>query len=128
MGEATGLRGDAAGDVVVPLHLSTQDKASNAKNNDGAPGALAKGLAKGLAGGVVGGMVGEAIPAGTFPAGRIAYTRWADLVRTHAPRPTPDVELVAGNFRRFAAERGLPLAGARCERAFIGYCAKFKVR
>ena len=63
-----------------------------------------------------------------FPEGGIRYTRWAALVRAHAPKPTPDVELVAGAFRRFATERGIPLKGVRCERAFIGYCAKFQVR
>jgi hypothetical protein len=39
----------------------------------------------------------------SFPAaGSIAYSRWAELVRRHAPSPTPDVDLVAERLRALA--------------------------
>ena len=64
----------------------------------------------------------------TFPDGPIRYTRWADLVRKHAPSPTPDVDLVADRFRAFCRGRQLPLNAATVERAFVGYCQRFQVR
>ena len=64
----------------------------------------------------------------TFPDGPIRYTRWADLVRKHAPSPTPDVDLVADRFRAFCRGRQLPLNAATIERAFVGYCQRFQVR
>ena len=64
----------------------------------------------------------------TFPDGSIRYTRWAELVREHAPSPTPDVDLVADRFRAFCRGRKLPLNAATIERAFVGYCQRFQVR
>ena len=65
----------------------------------------------------------------SFPeTGSIRYGRWAELVREHAPKPMPDVDLVATSFRRFARERNLSLKAKGIERTFIGYCAKFQVR
>ena len=62
------------------------------------------------------------------PTGTIRYGRWADLVRTHAPSPMPDVDLVASRFREFATGRGVPLDAKGIERMFVGYCRKFQVR
>lgn len=62
------------------------------------------------------------------PTGSIRYTRWAEIVRACAPKPTPDVDLVATSFRRFAVERKVSLKSKSIERMFEGYCAKFQVR
>ena len=63
-----------------------------------------------------------------FPAtGSIAYSRWADIVRRHAPSPTPDVDLVAERFRAFARSRDLPLTSSMIEKAFIGFSSKFRI-
>lgn len=75
---------------------------------------------------VSGSPVAEVPP--TFPDGSIRYTRWAELVRKHAPSPTPDVDLVADRFRVFCRGRRLPLNAATIERAFVGYCQRFQVR
>ena len=65
----------------------------------------------------------------SFPAeGPIRYTRWADIVRDRAPKPTPDVDMVAGQFRRFARERNIPLDARTIESVFGHYCAKVRVR
>ena len=64
-----------------------------------------------------------------FPeTGSIRYGRWAPLVRTYAPTPTPDVDLVADKFREFARSRNMPLNAKGIERMFVSYCAKFQVR
>lgn len=70
--------------------------------------------------------IAEVLP--TFPDGTIRYTRWAELVRKHAPSPTPDVDLVADRFRLFCRGRRLPLNAVTIERAFVGYCQRFQVR
>jgi hypothetical protein len=62
---------------------------------------------------------------GPFPAsGGISYGVWGDLAREHLPRPHPDLDRVAGDFRRWAAERDLALSAAGVEKAFIGFCKK----
>lgn len=62
---------------------------------------------------------------GPFPAsGGISYGAWGDLAREHLPRPLPDLDRVAGDFRRWAAERDLALSAAGVEKAFIGFCRK----
>jgi hypothetical protein len=62
---------------------------------------------------------------GPFPAsGGISYGVWGDLAREHLPRPLPDLDRVAGDFRRWAAERDLALSATGVEKAFIGFCKK----
>lgn len=64
----------------------------------------------------------------SFPdSGTIRYGRWAEIVREVAPKPTPDVDLVANAFREFARGRNIPLNGSGVERTFKGYAAKFRV-
>lgn len=67
------------------------------------------------------------LPAPTgFPAsGTIAFGKWAELVRQHAPRPTPDVDLVASAFRKWTGSKSFPLDGAAIEKAFVGFCKGF---
>ena len=68
----------------------------------------------------------EVVP--TFPSsGSIAYSRWAEIVRQHAPSPTPDVDLVAERFRAFANARRLSLTSAAIEKTFTAYASKFRV-
>jgi hypothetical protein len=69
------------------------------------------------------------LPLIPFPAsGTIAFRRWADLVRQHAPQPTPDVDRVANAFRDWASHAGLRLGGATVEKAFITFCRNFRSR
>jgi replication initiation protein RepC len=61
-------------------------------------------------------------PAAAFPAdGTIAYGPWAEIVRQHAPAPTPDVDRVANAFRGWAAKEGIPLGGASIEKSFVTF-------
>ena len=63
-----------------------------------------------------------------FPAsGSIRWTPWEAKAREHAPRPTPDMELISAKFRDFCVKRGLSLNTVGVERAFIGWISKFKV-
>lgn len=63
-----------------------------------------------------------------FPLGPINWTVWADLVRSHAPRPTPDVETVAEAFRAWCHKGNIDLAQPSIEKAFIGFCKKWRPR
>lgn len=64
----------------------------------------------------------------SFPnRGTISFSRWADVIRTHAPKPTPDVDIVADAFRRWAREREIDLRSPNIERTLIGFCRKWRV-
>ena len=63
-----------------------------------------------------------------FPLERINWTDWADLVREHAPKPTPDVETVADAFRSWCRKGNIDLAQPSIEKAFIGFCKKWRQR
>lgn len=63
----------------------------------------------------------------SFPAdGSVSFGQWGDMVRKHAPKPTPDVDLVASRFRTWAASKGLQLDSKKIETTFIGFCRRFK--
>lgn len=63
-----------------------------------------------------------------FPdSGSIRWTPWEKLARDHAPRPTPDMELLSTKFREFSSRRGLALSATGIEQVFIGWVSKFKV-
>ena len=67
-------------------------------------------------------------PAPTFPENSsIRWTPWEALVREHAPKPTPDMELVGAKFRDFCAGRGLPLTAAGIEKTFVAWVSKFRM-
>lgn len=61
-----------------------------------------------------------------FPQDRINWSGWADLVREHAPKPTPDVETVADAFRSWCRKGNIDLAQPSIEKAFIGFCKKWR--
>lgn len=63
-----------------------------------------------------------------FPPGRIAWTMWARMVHEHAPRPTPDVEIVAEAFRAWCRKSNIDLAQPSSDKAFIGFCKKWRPR
>lgn len=71
-----------------------------------------------------GGAVRPKAAATAFPAtGTIAYSpHWLDL--KHAAGCNQDNALVASNFRRFLAERGISLDAANIEKLFSDYCRK----
>lgn len=69
-----------------------------------------------------------AMPYGGFPLERISWSSWADLVRVHAPKPTPDVETVADAFRSWCRKGNIDLAQPSIEKAFIGFCKKWRLR
>lgn len=68
----------------------------------------------------------ERIVQGFPPDGSISFSGWSDLVRIHAPRPTPDVDMVASRFRSWAVGKGLSLEATNIEAVFIGFCQKWK--
>lgn len=64
----------------------------------------------------------------SFPArGTVSFSRWAEVIRTHAPKPTPDVDMVADAFRRWAREREIDLSSPNIERTLIGFCRKWRL-
>lgn len=64
----------------------------------------------------------------SFPSsGPIGYSRWADIVRENAPKPTPDIDMVADNFRRWARGRDIDLTSPNIERILIGFCKKWRM-
>lgn len=64
----------------------------------------------------------------SFPAsGSIQYGRWRDVVRKHAPQPTPDPDLVADRFRSWARGRKIDLTSPNIERTFAGFCKKWRM-
>ena len=64
----------------------------------------------------------------TFPeSGSVRWSSWEALAREHAPKPTPDMGLIADKFRDFCAARGLPLASASIEKTFVAWVSKFQV-
>lgn len=63
-----------------------------------------------------------------FPkTGSIGFGPWAEVVRTYAPKPTPDVEIVASSFRHWAQAKGVDLTSPNIERIFIGFCKKWRM-
>lgn len=63
-----------------------------------------------------------------FPAdGSIAYSVWADIMRQHTPKPTPDLDMVASAFRRWADERDIDLTSPNIERILASFCRQWKV-
>lgn len=63
-----------------------------------------------------------------FPRGAIAWTHWAGLVREHASRPTPDVEMVGEAFRAWCRRGNIDLSQPSIDKAFIGFCKKWRPR
>lgn len=63
-----------------------------------------------------------------FPLCRINWSGWANLVREHSPKPTPDVETVADAFRSWCRKGNIDLAQPSIEKAFIGFCKKWRSR
>lgn len=64
-----------------------------------------------------------------FPeSGLIHYTRFADIARENAPKPTPDLDMLAQAFRTWAMRGHMDLHQPRIDRAFIGFCRKWRPR
>jgi len=64
----------------------------------------------------------------SFPAtGSIHFSRWADVIREHAPKPTPDLDLVAQAFRRWAKTSDIDLTSPNIERVLAGFCRKWRM-
>jgi len=63
-----------------------------------------------------------------FPtSGTVHFTRWADVIRENAPKPTPDLDMVANAFRRWAKEKGIDLTGPNIERVLSSFCRKWNL-
>jgi hypothetical protein len=66
-------------------------------------------------------------PLAAFPTdGSISFGRWGELARTHCPRPTPDVDLVASAFRKARAAAGRSLGGGDIEGHFVNFCKQWR--
>ena len=63
-----------------------------------------------------------------FPdEGTVSYGPWSDIIRQHTPDPTPDVDHVAGAFRRWTADRDIDLTSPNIERILISFCRKWRI-
>lgn len=63
-----------------------------------------------------------------FPSsGSISFNPWGDVVREHAPKPTPDVDIVADAFRRWARDKNIDLSEPNIERILISFCKKWRM-
>lgn len=63
-----------------------------------------------------------------FPeSGSIAYGSWANVVRQHTPKPTPDVDIVADSFRNWTRKTNLDLTSPNIERVFTSFCKKWRM-
>lgn len=66
-----------------------------------------------------------------FPAsGKISFTAWAEVAHSELPggRNKPDIDMVAGRFRQWAAEKRIPLKGPQILATFEGFCRKWKIQ
>ncbi len=63
-----------------------------------------------------------------FPEhGSISFGSWGEIVREHAPKPTPDVDIVADAFRRWTRDKGIDLSEPNIERILISFCRKWRM-
>jgi hypothetical protein len=79
--------------------------------------------------GMVETVVGESptIPASElsrFPSGSIGFSEWKKVALQELPAPQRDTDLVAGEFRAWAASKSLPLDSANIEKVFRSFCRK----
>lgn len=71
------------------------------------------------------------LPAGNeFPSqGGIRYRAfWFEIAGSALSKPSPDVDMVADDFRAWAGSKGIPLTGPRVKTAFEGFCRNYKIR
>lgn len=62
-----------------------------------------------------------------FPVvGPIYNTKWADVVREHAPKPTPDVDRVGAAFQKHVRDSGQRFDSTNIEAHFINFCRKWQ--
>lgn len=67
-------------------------------------------------------------PQRAFPAdGSVYFTGWEEIMRRHTPKPTPDLDMVASAFRRWADERDIDLTSPNIERVLCAFCRKWQV-
>jgi len=59
-----------------------------------------------------------------FPSGTIGFTEWKKVALQELPYPQRDTDLVANEFRAWAASKSLPLDSANIEKVFRGFCRK----
>lgn len=60
------------------------------------------------------------------PVGPIYNTKWADVVREHAPKPTPDVDRVGAAFQKHVRDSGQRFDSTNIEAHFINFCRKWQ--
>ncbi len=59
-----------------------------------------------------------------FPSGTLGFTEWKKVALQELPYPQRDTDLVANEFRAWAASKSLPLDSANIEKVFRGFCRK----
>ena len=60
------------------------------------------------------------------PVGPIYNTKWADVVREHAPKPTPDVDRVGAAFQKNVRDTNQRFDAGNIEQHFINFCRKWQ--
>ena len=59
-----------------------------------------------------------------FPSGKIGFSEWRKVALQELPHPQRDTDLVANEFRAWAASKSLSLDSANIEKVFRGFCRK----
>lgn len=73
-------------------------------------------------------VVSETPETKAFPdSGTIRYSDFAQLARDKLPRPTPDIDMVAGRFRAWCSEKGVALDSKSIAKTFGDFCAKWRM-
>ena len=63
-----------------------------------------------------------------FPkSGSISFGSWGAVARAHAPKPTPDVDVLATSFRQWSSNKGIDLSSPNIERIFIKFCQTYRM-
>jgi hypothetical protein len=61
-----------------------------------------------------------------FPkTGRIGFSDWASIARQELPKPAPDVDTVAEQFRGWCVYKGISLDAKTIEKTFRGFCKNY---
>lgn len=64
----------------------------------------------------------------SFPSdGSISYNNWGNIAKNSLPKPLPDLDIVAQNFRNWIRQKNLSFSSQRIEFYFENFCKNYKI-